>query len=77
MQFMQFNNDHFLLAAFFSLALHTLVFSLATNNQVRLIDKPDTPEAREKIVFLAVLPPKPAKNFPAPVHRRFAEVGHF
>lgn len=68
---MQFNKDHFLLAVFFSVALHALVFSLASNNQVRLIDKPDTPEAEEKIVFLEVLPP-PEKNFPAPAHQSLA-----
>ena len=68
---MQFNKNHFFLAAFFSVALHALVFSLVSNSQVRLIDKPDTPKAEEKIVFLEVLSP-PEKNFPAPAHQTLA-----
>ncbi len=68
---MQFNKDHFFLAIFFSVALHALVFSLVSNNQVRLIDKPDTPKAAEKIDFLEVLPP-PEKNVPVPAHQTFA-----
>ncbi len=54
------------------MALHALMFSLASNNQVRLIDKPDTPEAEDKIVFLEALPPPPEKNFPAPAHTTLA-----
>jgi hypothetical protein len=68
---MQFNKVNVLLAVFFSVALHALVLSLGSNDQVRLIDKPDTPEAVEKIVFLDVLPP-PKKNAPAPAQQTLA-----
>lgn len=69
MQFMQFNKDNHLLAVFFSLALHALVFSFACNNQFRFIGKPDTPTAEERIIFLEVLPPPPEKNFPESAHQ--------
>jgi hypothetical protein len=68
---MQFNKVNFLLAVFFSVALHALVLSLVSNNQVGPINKPDTPEAEEKIVFLDVLPP-PEKNAPAPAQQTLA-----
>lgn len=66
---MQINKDKRLLAVFFSLALHALVFSLASNNQFRTIDKPDMPKAEEKIVFLELLPPPPERNSPEPAHQ--------
>jgi TonB family protein len=68
---MQFNKVNFLLAVFFSVALHALVLSLVSNNQVRHIDMPDTPEAEQKIVFLEVLPP-PKKHVPAPAQQTLA-----
>ena len=66
---MQFNKHNHLLAIFLSVALHALVISLASNNQVRLTHKPAMPEAEETIAFLEVLPPSQEKNFSEPVQQ--------
>lgn len=62
---MQLNKDNRFFAVLFSVALHVLVLSLAGNNPFRFTDKPDTPRAKEEIVFLEVLPAPPEMNFSA------------
>jgi TonB family protein len=72
---MQFNIDKHLYAVSFSLALHALVFALASYNQFRFVGKLDKPMAKVQIIYAAVLSPAMEKEFPelaqrAPVRER-------
>jgi hypothetical protein len=61
---MQHDRDKHLLAVFFSVALHTLVFSLASNVLFRFPTIPDRTKAEERTIVLVVLPPLPEQNLP-------------
>jgi hypothetical protein len=61
---MQLSTYKHLFAVFFSLALHTLVFSLASNMQFGFAKKPAKPKAEPTVLFLALLPPE--KSTPKP-----------
>ncbi|WP_296493122.1 hypothetical protein [Rhodoferax sp.] len=53
LQPMQFNKYKYLLAVFFSLALHVLVLALASKQQLGLIDKPVNTKVEATVIFLA------------------------
>lgn len=65
LQPMQLNKYKHLLAVFFSLALHALVFALASKHQFASIDKPVKPKVEATVIFLELLPP-PEKSSPKP-----------
>ena len=60
---MQLSTHKHLFAIFFSLALHALVFSLASNMQFGFAKKLAKPKAEPTVLFLALLPP-PEKSTP-------------
>ncbi len=62
---MQLSTYKHLFAVFFSLALHALVFSLASNMQFGFAKRPAKPKAEPTVVFLALSPP-PKKSTPTP-----------
>lgn len=64
LQPMQLNNYKHLLAVFFSLALHALVFALASKHQFGFIDKPVKTKVEATVIFL----PPPEKSAPKPAH---------
>lgn len=61
---MQLSTHKHLFAIFFSLALHALVFSLASDMQFGFAKKLAKPKAEPTVLFLALLPPE--KSTPKP-----------
>lgn len=66
---MQYNRDKHLFTVFFVVALHVLVFALASHYQFRLTGKPARPKAEAKLILLQVLQDPPAKSPPEPAHQ--------
>jgi hypothetical protein len=63
---MQLNRDNYFFAVIFSVALHVMLFALASNYQFKFIAKPVTPKPEESIIFQEVLPPAPEENHSEP-----------
>jgi hypothetical protein len=63
---MQFSTDNRFLAVLFSVVLHGVVLSLASDIHLRFNDKPDTPEPKKEIVFLEAFQPPAEKKIAAP-----------
>jgi hypothetical protein len=59
---MKLNKNNRLFAVLVSVTLHAVVLSVISNNAIKFDDKQDTPEPKEEIVFLEVLPQPPEKN---------------
>lgn len=60
---MQPNKDNRFFAVIFSVALHVVVLSMVSNNQIGFNDKPDTPKPKVEIVYQEVLPTPSENNF--------------
>ncbi len=61
---MQFNRANFYFAVFFSVALHALVFVLASGYESKPISKPEIPTLEEKAIVLEMLPLPPVEAPP-------------